>query len=60
MEDHYHERHWKHLEERKSYKNMGNECSACSCNDQKDVDELTALYLEKKGKNSKDKLNEKE
>ena len=39
---------------------MGNECSACSCGDQKQVDEVTALYLEKNGKNSKDKLNEKE
>jgi hypothetical protein len=27
---------------------MGNECSACSCNDQKEVDTNTALYLEKK------------
>ncbi len=40
---------------------MGNECSACSCNDQKELDDLTALYLEKKGKNPlKEKLNEKE
>ena len=39
---------------------MGAECSACSCNDQKKVDQLTALYLDKKGKNQKDKLNEKE
>jgi hypothetical protein len=39
---------------------MGNECSACSCNDQKQTDEVTALYLEKYGKNPKDKLNEKE
>ena len=29
---------------------MGNECSACSCNDQKELDEATALYLEKNGK----------
>jgi hypothetical protein len=39
---------------------MGNDCSSCSCNDQKEVDELTALYLEKNGKDAKDKLNEKE
>ena len=39
---------------------MGTDCSACSCNDQKQIDELTALYLEKKGKNLQDKLNEKE
>ena len=36
---------------------MGNECSACSCNDQKQIDELTALYLDK---NKKEKLTEKE
>ena len=36
---------------------MGNQCSACSCNDQKQVDELTGLYLDK---NKKDKLTEKE
>ena len=39
---------------------MGNQCSACSCNDQKQVDEITALYLEKNGKNPKEKLSEKE
>ena len=39
---------------------MGKDCSSCSCNDQKEVDELTALYLEKNGKDAKDKLNEKE
>jgi hypothetical protein len=39
---------------------MGNECSACSCNDQKQVDESTALHLDKDGKALKDKLNEKE
>lgn len=32
---------------------MGTDCSACSCNDQKEIDELTALYLEKKEKNEK-------
>jgi hypothetical protein len=36
---------------------MGNECSACSCNDQKEIDENTALYLDKNGKKLKDKLN---
>ena len=35
---------------------MGIDCSPCSCNDQKQEDELSALYLDKKG----DKLNEKE
>jgi len=39
---------------------MGNECSACSCNDQKEIDDSTALYLQKQGKTSKDKLDEKE
>ena len=39
---------------------MGNECSACSCNDQKDVDKETALYLGKNNNNPKDKFNEKE
>ena len=39
---------------------MGSECSACSCNDQKEIDDMTALYLEKNGKTPKDKLNEKE
>jgi hypothetical protein len=39
---------------------MGQDCSPCSCNDQKEVDDLTALYLEKNGKNPKEKLNEKE
>ena len=39
---------------------MGNECSACSCNDQKEIDETTALFLEKNGKKLKEKLSEKE
>ena len=39
---------------------MGNECSACSCNDQKEVDEVTALYLEKNGRKKNDLLSEKE
>ena len=39
---------------------MGNEFSACSCTDQKDVDKATVLYLEKNKKYPKDKLNEKE
>ena len=39
---------------------MGKECSACSCNDQKEIDESTALYLQKQGKLAKDKLDEKE
>ena len=39
---------------------MGNECSACSCNDQKEVDEKTALHLEKNRKDPKEALNEKE
>ena len=39
---------------------MGNDCSTCSCNDQKEVDEITALYLGKNGKNPKNALNEKE
>jgi len=38
---------------------MGNECSACSCNDQKEIDDLTALYTEK-NKKLKNKLNDKE
>ena len=39
---------------------MGNDCSVCSCNDQKEIDETTALYLQKQGKNTKDKFEEKE
>ena len=40
---------------------MGNDCSACSCNDQKEIDEMTGLSLDKNGKNTKDKkLTEKE
>ena len=39
---------------------MGNDCSACSCNDQKQIDEMTGLYLDKNGKNKTDKLTEKE
>ena len=39
---------------------MGNECSACSCNDQKNIDEKTGLNLDKNGKNKNDKLTEKE
>lgn len=39
---------------------MGNECSACSCNDQKQIDEKTALYLEKHRQHSLNNLNEKE
>ena len=39
---------------------MGNDCSACSCSDQKEVDKATALYLEKNNKNPKNKLNENE
>ena len=37
---------------------MGNDCSVCSCNDQKEIDETTALYLQKQGKNLKDKFEE--
>ena len=39
---------------------MGNECSACSCNDQQEIDDSSALYLQKQGKNSKAQLNETE
>jgi hypothetical protein len=39
---------------------MGNECSACSCNDQKEIDESTALYLQNKGQASIKNLDEKE
>ena len=39
---------------------MGNDCSVCSCTDQKEIDETTALYLQKQGKNPKDKFEEKE
>jgi len=39
---------------------MGNECSACSCNDQKEIDESTALYLQNKGQTSIKYLDEKE
>ena len=39
---------------------MKNECSACSCNDQKEIDESTALYLQKQGKSSIENLDEKE
>ena len=39
---------------------MGNECSACYCNDQKEIDDSTALYLQSKGKQPKEKLDEKE
>jgi hypothetical protein len=39
---------------------MGNECSACSCNDQKEIDESTALYLQNKGQTSIKNLDEKE
>ena len=39
---------------------MGNDCSVCSCNDQKEIDESTALYLQKQGKNCKEKFEENE
>ena len=39
---------------------MGNECSACSCNDQKEIDESTALYLQNKAQTSIKNLDEKE
>ena len=39
---------------------MGNECSACSCNDQKEIDESTASYLQNKGQTSIKNLDEKE
>ena len=39
---------------------MVNECSACSCNDQKEIDETTGLSLDKKNKKEKENLNEKE
>ena len=37
---------------------MGNECSVCACNDQKDIDDETALQLEK-NKKSGNLINEK-
>ena len=39
---------------------MGNECSACSCNDQKEIDDTTALQFEKKDKIRRNNFNEKE
>jgi hypothetical protein len=39
---------------------MGSDCSACACNDQKDLDETTVMKLEKDGSSPKNKLNEKE
>ena len=39
---------------------MGNECSACSGDDQKEIDEKTALYLEKQRNLSLNNINEKE
>jgi hypothetical protein len=39
---------------------MGNECSVCSCNDQKELDDATALHFEKKDKIKRNNFNEKE
>ena len=40
---------------------MGTDCSQCSCSDQKEIDDTTALSLEKKAKDpTKYNLNEKE
>ena len=38
---------------------MGNECSACSCNDEQELDDQTALYLQKKNKFSTEQFDEK-
>ena len=39
---------------------MGNDCSVCSCNDQKVIDETTALHFEKKRNIRSNNINEKE
>ena len=39
---------------------MGIECSVCSCNDQKEIDDSTALHFEKKDKIKRNNFNEKE
>jgi hypothetical protein len=39
---------------------MGNECSTCACNDQKEIDDSTALNLQKREKQSILKYEEKE
>ena len=41
-------------------KKMGNECSTCSCNDQKEIDDSTALNLQKREKQSMLQYEEKE
>ena len=39
---------------------MGSDCSACACNDQKDLDETTVMKLEKDGSSPKKKKKKKE
>jgi hypothetical protein len=39
---------------------MGNECSVCSCNDQKELDDATMLHFEKKDKSKRSNFNETE
>ena len=39
---------------------MGNECSTCACNDQKEIDDSTALNLQKREKQSMLQYEEKE
>ena len=39
---------------------MGNECSVCSCNEQKELDETTALHFDRQNKLSKENDKEKE
>jgi hypothetical protein len=39
---------------------MGTDCTACACNDQKETDDSTALYLDKKNKDPNQNPNEKE
>ena len=39
---------------------MGNECSTCACNDQKEIDDSTALNLQKREKQSILQYEEKE
>ena len=39
---------------------MGNECSVCSCNEQKELDEVTALHFDRQKKLTKENDNEKQ
>ena len=39
---------------------MGNECSVCSCNEQKEIDETTALHFDRQQKIIKESIKEKQ